>query len=173
MRTLSSAAQAALAATITRPIYLIEIAFSSTSRLSTAGDVTWNGLDWSGGEFASVSGLSADGSGRQAGRIAIGNVDLVFGALVLNQGVSDRAVSIWGGDAAALAAGDPVLVFSGVIQSAEVSVNQVVLTLGANGSRSAFCPRRRIDSSSGFNHLSPAGKVIQLGTTKFTLERSA
>lgn len=172
MRTLSSAAQAALAATVTRPIYLIEIAFSPVSRLSTAGDVTWNSLSWSGGERVAVSGLSADGSGRQSGRVVIGNADLVFGALVLNNGVADRAVTIWSGDAAALATGDLEMVFSGVIGSAETSIEQVVLNLTSQGSRATVCPRRRIDASSGFNHLTPAGKQLRLGNITYTLQRA-
>lgn len=171
MRTLSSAAQTAMAARVTRPIYLVEIAFAPVSRLSTAGDVTWNSLAWSGAQWVEVSGLSSDGSGVQRAQLAIGNVDLVFGSLVLGQGVADRAVTIWGGDAAALATGDPVLVFVGAIASAEVSEQRVTLALSSIGARTQFSPRRFINASAGFNTLIAAGTQIRMGTQTYILER--
>ena len=172
MRTTTPAADAALAATITRPIALIEIAFSPTSRLSTAGDVVWAGSAWSGGQRVAVSGLSADGSGNQSARLQIGNADLAFGALVLGQGIADRAVRIWTGDAAALADDDLTLAFSGVIASAEVTPAAVTMALVAQGSRTLFAPRRFIGASAGFSRLIPAGTQIKIGATTYTLERA-
>lgn len=172
MRTLTPAADAALASTITRPIALVEIAFSPVSRLSTAGDVTWSGQVWSGGQRVVVSGLSADGAGTQSARLEIGNADLAFGALVLGQGIADRAVRIWTGDAAALADDDLTLAFSGVIASAEVTPAAVTMALVAQGSRTLFAPRRFIGASAGFSRLIPAGTQIKIGATTYTLERA-
>lgn len=172
MRTLTPAADAALSATITRPIALVEIAFAPTSRLSTAGDVTWAGYAWSGGQRVVVSGLSADGAGNQTARLEIGNADLAFGALVLGQGIADRAVRIWTGDAAALADDDLTLAFDGVIASAEVTPAAVAMTLAAQGSRTLFAPRRFVGASSGFTRLIPAGTQIKIGATTYTLERA-
>lgn len=172
MRTLTPAADAALAATITRPIALIEIGFAPTSRLSTAGDVTWSGYAWSGAQRVVVSGLSADGAGNQSARIEIGNADLAFGALVLGQGIADRPVKIWTGDAAALADADLTLAFDGVIASAEVTDASVVMSLAAQGSRTLFSPRRFIGASAGFTRLIPAGTQIKIGATTYTLERA-
>ena len=172
MRTLTTAADAALAATITRPIALIEIGFAPTSRLSTAGDVTWSGYAWSGAQRVVVSGLSSDGSGSQSARVQIGNADLAFGALVLGQGIADRAVRIWTGDAAALADDDLTLAFSGVIASAEVTPAAVTMALVAQGSRTLFAPRRFIGASAGFSRLIPAGTQIKIGATTYTLERA-
>ena len=172
MRTLTPAADAALSATITRPIALVEIAFAPLSRLSTAGDVTWAGYAWSGAQRVVVSGLSADGAGNQSARLEIGNADLAFGALVLGQGIADRPVKIWTGDAAALADADLTLVFEGVIASAEVTPAAVTMTLAAQGSRTLFAPRRFIGASAGFTRLIPAGTQIKIGATTYTLERA-
>lgn len=172
MRTIAPAADAALSATITQPIALIEIGFAPTSRLSTAGDVSWGGYAWSGAQRVAVSGLSADGSGSQSARVQIGNADLAFGALVLGQGVADRSVRIWTGDAGALGDDDLVLAFSGVIASAEVTPDAVTLSLVAQGSRTLFAPRRFIGASAGFTRLIPAGTQIKVGSTTYTLERA-
>jgi len=172
MRTLTPAAAAALGATITRPAMLVEIGFSPASRLSTAGDVTWAGQVWSGGQRVRVSGLSADGAGAQSARLEIGNADLAFGALVLGQGVADRVVRIWTGDAAALADADLALVFDGVVASADVTPERVQMTLTAQGSRTLYSPRRFVGASAGFTSLIPAGTTLRIGATTYTLERA-
>lgn len=171
MITLTSAAQAALTERVTCPIYLVEIDFDPTSRLSTHGDVSWNGEAWSGAQSLKVSGLTADGSGSGRATVLIGNADLAMGALVLNQGAADKAITIWGGDADALAAADPVLLFSGVIASAEVSEAAVTFQCAAAGTRTQMSPRRYIGPSAGFNSLIPAGTKIRFGTSVYTLER--
>lgn len=160
-----------MGARVTRPIYLVEVDFMPVSRLSTAGDVTWNGLSWSGARSVEVSGLSSDGTGSARAALSVGNVDLAFGTLALSQGVADRAVTIWSGDATALAAGDLVQVFAGVIQSAEVGDERVTFALGSVGSRTQFSPRRFIGPSAGFMTLLPAGTQIRMGTQTYTLER--
>lgn len=171
MRTLTPATTSATDATVTQPLYLIEIGFSPALRLSTRGDVAWNSLSWSGGEAIDVSSLDADGSGRQSGTVQIGNLDDYVGTLVLSQGVADRPVKIWKADGAALDVADPVLVFDGVIQSADVDTSRVSLSLAGSGTRSAFAPRRVIGAASGFNFLLPAGTKIKIGATTYTLER--
>lgn len=171
MRTLTPATTSATDATVTQPLYLIEIGFSPALRLSTRGDVTWNSLSWSGGEAIDVSSLDADGSGRQSGTVQIGNLDDYVGTLVLSQGVADRPVKIWKADGAALDVADPVLVFDGVAQGADVDTSRVSLSLAGSGTRSAFVPSRVIGAASGFNFLLPAGTKIKIGATTYTLER--
>lgn len=171
MLTLSAAAEAAMAARVTKPLYLVEIDFDPVSRFSTFGDVAWNGLDWSGARSVEVSGLSQSGNGIQSGTVTLGNVDLLIGALVLTQGVASRGVRIWGGDVAALAVGDPVMVFDGVISTPEVDMQRVTLTLTTEGVRTRMSPRRFIGPSAGFSSLIPAGTQIKFGTTVYTLER--
>lgn len=172
MITLTSAAQAALTARVTAPIHLIEIGFEPVSRFSTYGDVSWNGESWSGARSVKVSGLSADGSAASRATVTLGNLDLILSALVLNQGVVDRYVRIWGGSAAALAAADPVLQFSGTISYPDISDTHVILNCTSAGVRTQLSPRRFIGPSAGFNTLIPAGTKIKFGTETYVLERS-
>ena len=171
MRALTDATTAAADAPVTQPLYLIEIGFAPALRLSTRGDVIWNALSWSGGEAIAVGSLDADGSGRQSGTIQVGNLDDYAGTLVLAQGVADRPVKIWKADGAALDVADPVLVFDGVVERADVDISRVSLSLAGSGTRSAFAPRRVIGPAAGFNFLMPAGSKIKIGATTYTLER--
>ena len=171
MRALTDATINATALAVTQPLYLIEVGFAPALRLSTRGDVTWNAIAWSGGEAIAVGSLDADGSGRQSGSIQIGNLDDYVGTLVLAQGVADRPVKVWKADGAALDVADPVMVFDGVVTSADVDTSRVSLSLAGSGTRSAFAPRRVIGAASGFNFLMPAGSKIKIGATTYTLER--
>lgn len=171
MRATTPAADSARRAIVTRPLYLIEISFSPLTRISTNGEVTWGGYVWSGGQKVSVEGLTADNTGRQTGTVQIGNLDDLLGAMVLGQGVADRPIRIWSADGAALATDDPELVFTGVIERADVDVTRVSLVLASGGSRSAYVPRRVIGPETGFNLLQPAGTKIKVGKDTYTLER--
>ena len=172
MRTRTPATSSAADAAVTQPLYLIEIGFTPALRLSTRGDVTWNSLSWSGGEAIDVSSLDADGSGRQSGTVQIGNLDDYVGTLVLGQGVADRPVKVWKADGVALDVADPVLVFDGVAQGADVDTSRVSLSLAGSGTRSAYAPRRVIGPAAGFNFLLPAGTKIRIGADTYTLERT-
>jgi hypothetical protein len=46
------------------------------------------------------------------------------------------------------------------------------MSLVAQGSRTLFAPRRFIGASAGFTRLIPAGTVIKMGSTTYTLERA-
>lgn len=172
MKPLTPATGAALRRTVTAPISLIELGFDPVVRLSTRGDVTWDGKPWSGVQRVAVAGLAADGSGAQEAQIEIGNYDLAFGTVILSRGVADRPVRIWQGDAGALGPDDLALVFEGVIESAEVG-DAVRLTCGPANSAARVFPVRRIGAATGFTHVLPAGTVLRMGGTEYRLERSA
>lgn len=163
MKTTSTAADTALAARVTRPLSLIEIGWSTTARLSTNGDQAYAGVSWSGARPVSLSGLTEKG-----GTLAIGNVDLVYGAQCLTEGVAGVPVSIWQGDAAALAAGDMVLVFSGIADGCEVADEEVRISLTSENLNTLTCPRVRINAAGGFTvinasrRITVGGQVVEL-----------
>jgi hypothetical protein len=158
--------QTATAATITRPGHLIEIGFPTPVRYATVGDVEWGGLTWIGNRSIKVGQMSDAG-----GTLTFGNVDDAFAALVLGVGVAGRRVRLWSIDAAALAAGDPVLIFDGEADEASVEVERVTMRVVAHSAATVYSPRRFIGPSAGFTHLVPAGSTITVGTTKMILER--
>lgn len=170
MRAYTTAAQTAASKRVTAPLYFVEINWSPVSCLSTNGDQTWNGRSWSGAAKAAVSGLASSGSAASTGQIILGNSDRAFGSLALGD-VQDVAVRIWEGHADALADADPRLVFSGVIDSAEIDDKQVTLTLGSSKSAGAYSPRLTIGPGAGFNVLLPAGSRVSAGNQTFVIQR--
>lgn len=171
MRTLSTPTSTATQSTITTPAYLVEIGFSSVVRLSSRGDQSWDGQTWTGGRLGKVSGLNWDGKGQQSGALDIINADLAYSALVLGEGVADRAVRIWKFYGDNPAAGDPVAVFDGVMDEADIGADRVRITLVSANARTLFSPRRFIGPATGFNHLSPAGRKITWGGQTIILNR--
>ncbi len=172
MRTLSSAINTATAGTVTTPGYLVEIDFGTVLRLSSRGDQSWNGYTWTGGRIGKISGLQWDGKGQQAGSIDLINSDLAMGALVLNEGVADRSVKIWKFYADSPATGDPVAVFDGVADAADIGPDKVSLALLSQNGRTLSAPRRFIGPGIGFNHLAPAGTKITWGGQTYELTRA-
>jgi hypothetical protein len=169
MRSLTSAQQAAVSATVTTPGYLVEIAFSTVLRLSSRGDQTWGGYTWTGGRLGKTSGLTADARGEQRGRVELINSDLAYSALVLSEGVSDRRCRIWQfyGDNPA----DATLVLDGVVDDADIAPDRVTLSIVGESLRTAMFPRRIIGPGTGFNHLRPSGTKITWGGQTYVLTR--
>lgn len=169
MRTLGASLLTELGLTVTRPGYLVEIAFSTPLRLSTMGDVTFNSQAWSAADVQ-VRGLSADGQGGQGGSLLFGNTWDDYGALVLNEGIADRAIQVWACYAGA--PGDSVQIFDGVGDDADWDdAGRLTIRLAQSAVRSAFWPRTRINAAAGFNHLIPAGSKITVAGQTYILER--
>ena len=170
MRTLSGTLATELGLTVTRPGYLVEIVFAtSTLRLSTLGDLSYGGFTWVAGDIK-VSGMARAERGGQAGSLSIGNADLAIGALVLADGVADRSIRIW--SVWAGAPSDAVLEFDGIGDSADISGLRVNIRLVSDHRRYAYSPRRFISPATGFNVLLPAGSKISLGGQTIVLERA-
>lgn len=168
MRTLNGTLITELGLTITRPGYLVEIGFSTTLRLSTLGDISYNGYTWVSSDIK-VSGLKRDERGNQAGSLSIGNADLAFGALLLNEGIADKSVKVW-----SVWAGAPSyaqLEFDGIGDDADMVGLRVSVKLATDARRYAYSPRRFIAPATGFNVLLPAGTKMAIGGTSIVLER--
>ena len=168
-RSLSSPTSAAVGAVVTRPAYLIQINWSTVSRLTTGATLDWNGYTWSS-EDVDLSGLQWGNEGLKGATLRLGNNDQRYSALVLNEGVADVAVAVYAYDQAATATGDPVKVFSGVGGKVDLDDDRVTIALRATKSRALTCPRTRISPANGFNHLPPRGTVIMWGAQRYVLE---
>lgn len=164
----TSAVAAKTEALTTQPGYLVEIQFpSGTVRQSSRGLTPWNSLVWVA-STVKVSGL--EGSG-QRGRLEWADADNAMRTIILADGINDRRVRIWKFYAGALAVGDPVLVFDGVGDGANIRPGRVSVGLVRTGSRTLMTPRYRIGPGTGFNHLAPEGTVIQWAGRTLRLER--
>src|SRR5574343_79503 len=120
-RTLTAALTTEIGRDVTSPGYLVELGFATPVRLSSRGTMTWYGNTWTTWDVR-VRGLAVESNGSTAsGSLTLWNGDYTISALVLGEGVANRAVSIWKfyGDSA-LTTSDPVSVFVGVADDATI-----------------------------------------------------
>jgi hypothetical protein len=173
MRTLSDALNTAQGKPVTRPGYLIYIAFNQPLRYSTQGDVEWpSGQVWQSANVM-VSDLRVDAA-QISGTLKIGNVDDVIGSLLLTYGISDRAIQIYGFDAgigSVLGATDPVFLASGVGGEATVDVDAAQITV-RSAKEYVYAPRQFVTPANGFTTVVPVGKTFRIGQTIYTVERN-
>lgn len=172
-RTLSTATNSAVQATVTRPGYLVMISAAPVLRLSSRNDQSWNGYTWTGGRIKRVGDLSSGEAGEQQGRLDLVDTDDAITALLLNANLADTEVVIWEFYNDNPAPEDPVEFFRGVIDDCEINEKNGTATvrLVSESSSVAETPRRFINAASGFHHLSPEGKQITWGGQVYTLER--
>lgn len=169
-RTVSAPTATAAAQTITQPGILLQVGFTFVQRLSSRGDVTWNGFTWLAANIR-MGQLQEAPNGSATMQVLVGNTDLAFGAACLGEAPQDKAVSLWQFFEGATAAGDPVPIFSGVIDSCDITPAAVTLQLSSLNQRTLIIPRRRITADAGFNHLLPAGRVIEFDGVRYELLR--
>ena len=125
MRTLPTNIGTESAKVITTPFNLVEAVFSGgTIRASTRQSVTY------GGETFSKLGCIVKNLSESAAQVSFDNTDNSASALVLNGGVTDRAIDIYVayGEGATFTADDVDLFFSGVMSHVtSITANEVVV----------------------------------------------
>lgn len=167
MKSLSSALSTALGAPVQRPAVLVELAFSPVKRWSSYADITWGGQTWTK-EDVTVESLEV-GALSLTGSLRLGNGDGAMAALVLAQGVQDRAVRLWGYDAGATATGDVVWLADAVCSGLQISLEAVRIEL-RHRCEYTLAPRTFV-SEADFAPLVPAGTVIKINGQALTLAR--
>ena len=168
MRSLTSALAAALGVTVTTPAFFVQAGFATVRRWSSFATTTWNSQTWAK-EAIALEGLAVDAL-RVRGTLALGNADDAIGALVLAEGVQDRAIEIWGYDAAATATADVVWLGRAVGASAEVGQQEVRIAL-RHATEFQVSPRTYINAAAGFTRLLPAGVVLKINGIDWKLQR--
>ena len=168
MKTLSSALSAALGGPVQRPALLVQVGFSTVQRWTSAATLTWNALTWTARDMR-IEGLRVQAL-QVAGTLVLGNADDVAGTLVLAEGVQDKAIAIYGYDAAATATADVVWLASAVGASAQVSTREVRIAL-RHRTEFVHSPRTYVTPAAGFTHLLPAGTVLRINGQDMRLER--
>jgi hypothetical protein len=168
MRTLSSATETAVTSAITSPVFLIELGWSPTLYLSSRGDVTWDGTDYTGGNVE-VKKLSQSGNGNVTGELEFLNLNNTYSSLILNQGARDISVDIWVADASALSASDPVKVFSGTMDGAKIG-DRCLVSITSESEWLAVSPRI-FCSPPVFNFMPSDGTRIYWAGSYYTLDR--
>lgn len=171
MKTLSAALSAALGAPVQRPAVLVEIAFATIRRWTSAGAITWSGQDWTAQPMTLQNLQVAPLLVR--GDLIFANGDGSVSSLVLAEGVQDRTIRLWGYDAAATASGDLVWLADAVGAAGEVSpaTGEVRISL-RHRTEYVLSPRVYVTPQAGFTQLLPAGATLRINGIDFTLARS-
>jgi hypothetical protein len=167
MRALTAALQTALGAPVQRPALLVRIDFSTPSRFTTDATLTWDSQTWTRVDL-DVQGLLVDALDI-SGTVVIGNADNVIGALLLNEGSTDKRVRIWGYDAAATALADVVLLGDAVGSTYSLTEREARIEL-RHRTDHVYGPRTYIGSET-LGPLLPAGTVLRINGADYTLER--
>jgi hypothetical protein len=171
MRSPSTPTGNAIAAATTRPGYLVQIGWSTVTRITSSdASLTWNGFVWVPASVA-LSGLRWDNSGLQSATLRLGNTDQAYSALALNEGVADIAIVAYAYDQSATATADPIKVFDGVGGRLTADDNSVTIELTTLRSRALKSPRQRITRAAGYSLLPAPGTVVRWGSENYTLRR--
>lgn len=169
MLTVSTPTGNAIAGRGTQPAYLLQIGWSTVSRLTTGADLTWNGYVWVGADLR-VAELRWSRQGLVSAAITLGNALQQWSALALNEGVAGVPVKLWAYDRSATATGDPVLRLDGegaVLRS--VDSDAIVFEVASRGARSLKSPRFRIIAANGFSQLPVAGASFRWGNQRYVV----
>lgn len=165
MKTLGGMLSAALGAAVQQPAILVSIGFSEPVRWSSYSTLSWGGYTWNKYDVR-LDGLNVDAY-RLSGTLAIGNGDDVAAAMVLNEGIQDRSISIWGYDAAAPT--DMVWLADAAGGSAQVGAQQVLIEL-RHPCALLLSPRTFVNATS-FGPTLPDGAVLRINGQDVRLAR--
>ena len=163
-RTLPVPVAGAIVKDATTPVYLLEMGFSSTVRAATWDTaISWNGLNWiaSGIEVANLSDTQA------RLKFPNGKADPWL-ALVLNEGVRGRSISIYEHhtDLASSPQTGAVLLFTGIMD--ELSITQDISLTIIESSQAKTFPPTSIDRPI-YNYLLTTGLVLVWGPDKIVV----
>ncbi len=171
MRSVSTPTGNAIAAATTAPAYLVQIGWSTVTRITSAPDpLTWNSAVWVPADIG-LTGVGSESAARQSASLRLGNAQQQWSALALNEGVADVPVSVWAYDRSATASGDPVLVFAGVGGRCSLDDDNVTIELATQRAVTLKSPRQRITRAAGYSLLPAAGTVIRWGNERYVLRR--
>ena len=161
----SAAMQAALAATITQPGWLLEV---GANRYCSRRDINILGRFWARADLE-VEALASHGSLSSGARIKLGDPDAAIVTLLLLDQFDGEACELWLFDAAATADDDPLFGFEGVVDAAEYDPeNAVVQATLALEQRQ---PWPYLGAELGMSNAQPPGTQMRMGANIHIVER--
>lgn len=166
MRVVSAPTLAQAASGVAQPCHFVRIDWATiTSYLCSHSTRSWAGQTWIGADVA----IRFDSNARPTD-ITLADYDAAYRTLVLASGATDRRVRVWQGYVDALDAADPVLLFDGYADGAEIASGKITISVDYPQTGRAFSPRERIGPRIGVNHLAAVGETIRWGSTTITLD---
>jgi hypothetical protein len=146
----------------------VQVDFATPRRWTSAAPITWGGFSWTAMGLR-VDDLLVDAM-RVSGTLVLDNTDDVAGTLVLAEGINDRAITIYGYDAAATGAADVVWLASAVGAAAQVGPREVSIEL-RHRSEYTVSPRTYANEAAGFTYLLAVGSSLRINGIAYQLER--
>lgn len=173
-RTLTATQQTRTTNPVGRPMFLVELGFSTTLRLSSAsGSVTWNSQSWTPSGIR-VERITPFGEGGQTASISLPDPAAVYFAIVRSEGVDDNVLKIWqlyGDPGDTYAVADAVQLFSGFMASVPKMAERINIANKTHSSRTQKIPRHTIGQPTA-NHLPEPGATINFYGVEYTAERA-
>ena len=162
-RTLDANTTTAVGADITRPLFLVSMAFDSIVYYSSRDQRTWDSKTWLAASMKVTNPTSENPT------ITIFNESTTFGQTVLADGTAGRAISIWQAYGMTSGYTDPMLIFTGEMGESQIGKN-VVIKCKRNST--VLTPRLYVTEPT-FNHLPKAGaRIVTANNQIITLEGS-
>jgi hypothetical protein len=176
---LSIRMQEEVSRTITHPGFLLEIGFDSPLRISSRGLKTWDGKTWKPMSFldskttAAVIGTFEErGESTMEGQVQINTTNREFSIQCRVEKVVGREIRIWilDGDDPDPAFEDPLLVFDGLVRSAELG-NYSYATLSVTTQRldAMFSPREFYNETGGYTTTAAEDKIVLFNQAEYRL----
>ena len=163
-RTLTTTQSAAIKKNATTPVYLLEMGFSSTVRAATWDTaITWDTRTWI------ASGIEVANLGDKSARVKFPNGEAdPWLALVLNEGVRGRSISIYEPhtDTTSSPQTGAVLLFTGIMDELTIT-KDISLTIIESSQAKTF-PPTSIDRPT-YNYLLTTGTVLVWGPDKIVV----
>ena len=161
-RPTSSSTDTAVAQTLTRPLFLIQLGFNIPVRLSNREQITYASVIWQAGSFRLQMG-----SGGWA--VEVFNESLLLGQTVLTQGTAGRTAKVyqlygegpWADE-------DGECLLDG--EMGEATITGSTVTIALKRSAPQRTPRLYLNPPL-CNHIPPAGTQIRTASGTVTLER--
>lgn len=148
-RTVTPSTATQAGANVSQPCYLLQIDWLGiTTRMCSHSTITWNGQTWISAGFI----VAFDQNARPTS-ITLADPDAAYRTLVLAGGISDRRVQLWKAYIGALATSDPVGLFDGFGDGADMFGGRVTFALDYSQTARQFTPRERIGPAIGVNFI--------------------
>jgi hypothetical protein len=171
-RNVATSQMEAVVAQHTRPVDLVHLGFAGQDQyLSSGSQVTWEGNNYLEG-MVRVGNFSWTPDGEHNGSVTLLNENNAAASLVLSLGVRDVPVDVYKAhlDATGAVVGAE-LVFSGVIESDEISYGEVTLQVSVSRSRHEYVPNSYFVRRTNYLTRMPRpGRLIRWGTETYRIE---
>lgn len=158
MRTLDQNIITELEKAVTTPTLLVYFGFDTAVRLSSRGDINWDGHNWKGGVIKGNVQIKGDPISGIQGTVNLINTDRFFTGLVLNEGGSGKDCEVY---QYFVDSDDAIKIFKGQIDNFS-SLDEVANAQLNSTSSSSWCVSRKL-TLKDYPYLLQPGTSLKIG----------